>query len=271
MAENTDTGAAVSPRQTFGKGGKAWLEVVVSRDRQRAFLNAMCLSGDMTVEIVDMLDAFRDQYLIRAEINRDGLADLLQRALEKPRQIVRDTCLIAQGVPPGKGADGWVQYTFQDHIVKQTRLPYRELKTAFEEQTPKEMIGWDLQTRMAVPGEELAVRIAPTEGPPGRDVFGQVQKDTPYDRAASLKPGDHVSTRGDHFSIEGERFVSEAYGYVCLLEDTLSVLSPIWIAPDKLAAYFIYFPQVGAQRLPDAAWLDWLLEAQGVQKGVDRA
>jgi uncharacterized protein (DUF342 family) len=264
MAQNPNTISAVSPRRTFGDRSKAWMEVAVTPDGQGAFLEVLCLGGDTTIGVRDVVDALEEVYSITAEIDTDKVGSVVEKAAAKPREVIRDRQLIARGIPPGAGVDGKIVLKFSDGLLDGASLPYDALKTALSQKAPEEVVQFDLLTRMVFPGEVLAVTLHPTEGRPGRDVFGQVRKEKQMGGEALLKAGDHVK-------FQDERYVSEIYGYVCLLKNEISVLSPVWMAPDYTSAHFIYFRQAGAQRLPEAQWLVNLLKSQGIKKGIDTA
>ena len=66
--------------------------------------------------------------------------------------------------------------------------------------------------------------------------------------------------------MSGDRYITERYGYVCVMDDEISVISPIWISSDLLEAHFVSFPRIGPEHTLEKAWIMDLL--QGVVQGV---
>ena len=83
-----------------------------------------------------------------------------------------------------------------------------------------------------VPGEVLARTLPAQEGQPGQDVFGR-EVPPPEVPALPLDVGLNVTR-----SSEGE-CRAERYGYVCLLENRLSVVSPLWIDGENSQVYWL--------------------------------
>ena len=117
----------------------------------------------------------------------------------------------------------------------------------------------EMLTYAAGPKERLAQVEPPTEGDAGTDVFGK--RKTARGELAALKAGPFVEENDNRFS-------AQLYGYVCIKDDVISVVPPIWLAPDRLEAYFIWLPQVGARR-PQSDWLQALFELKEVRHGLE--
>ena len=88
-----------------------------------------------------------------------------------------------------------------------------------------------VQALTAIPGDVLA-RLLPQKGRPGRDVFGQ---EIPIPAKAESHPeaGPHVTVSSDRL------YRAERYGYVCLQEDRLSIVPPLWIDPTQTRVYLV--------------------------------
>lgn len=84
-----------------------------------------------------------------------------------------------------------------------------------------------------VPGDVVARGVPEVRGRPGQDVFGRGMPPGLETANASMEVGLHVSA-GEEGAYRAERF-----GYLCLLEGRISVLSPVWVSPDAMKAYLV--------------------------------
>lgn len=249
-------------RKPVGNLG-GWMEIKVSTDGFKAFLIAMALNGDKSVTIGQIVYALTHHFHIRASLNMEHVHTCLDMALSNPNDVHRGDYAIAEGYAPVTGVERQVIFHCFDHIADQHHLSFTALHAAFGKETLEEVLYNQLHTRMVCPDEKLA-SLAPLEPiQQGQDVFGQILSDA-SDRPVALKTGANVSL------VDGV-FVSEIFGYVCVMNNTLSVLNPIWITPDFTLGFFIHFPQYGAQRLPEPDWIYACLNRKGVMQGVDLA
>ncbi|MFH1571526.1 MAG: FapA family protein, partial [Gemmatimonadota bacterium] len=154
----------------------------------------------------------------------------------------------------------WVELTFlQDLGDDDVQLAYAALRAALAREELAAVLADDLLGILVGPGQVLAVLHPPTDGEAGTDVRGN-----PLSRPgapAELRAGEHVRS--------GEQgFAAEVFGYACHVDGEISVLSPVWVSPDRLEAHFVHFPQPRAATLrPD--WLLAALRARGVTGGLD--
>ena len=110
----------------------------------------------------------------------------------------------------------------------------------------------DLEGAPAVaPGEQLALG----------DMFGAHALTHP---ASQIREGDNVRRAGD-------ALVSEIYGYACLLDGELSVISPLWTSPDFVEAHFIHCPRQGPKTPLVREWVDQLPALADVSYGIGEA
>ena len=242
-------------RHNFGADNRAWMEIDVSEDAQRATLHALSFGGDTSLGKEEVLHEIVTGFGIRSGIDQEQVENLAAQAAEDPNGIVQGEFSIAQGTTPESDVDGRIDYKFLDAGADPSALPFGALKAAFESVTPESVLEGNLSVRLVAPGEELAARLPPRVGRAGQDIFGNRKRSVGKD--AHLNAGPNVQAAA-------ERYNSEIYGYVCLLGDEISVLSPIWISPDRVEAHFIHLPQTGPKRAPKKAWLIDLLKRQGV-------
>lgn len=113
------------------------------------------------------------------------------------------------------------------------------------------------------PGALLAERVPPTPGEPGRDVEGELIPASDG-RETALAVGDGVRLGED-----GQRCFAVQFGWACLRLDQVHVVSPIWIAPDRSAAYYVNLPQARPALFPEPEELQAALEQAGVTHGLD--
>ena len=251
-------------RKRFGKTAKAWINIEIALDGRKAFLRELCFGGDASVGREDIFKALEEYYHISAGIDEDVVDRVANQAKAAPEKefFSRDEVVIAAETQPEPPQDGRIRYPFLASDPEQTRLPYPEMQSAFRRTTLAGVLERNLRVRAVVPGEELAVLEPPQKGIPGLDIFGNIiTRVPPAPERAHLGAGAHVR-------VEDNRYVSEIYGYVCLLDTQILVVPPLWISPKAFEAYFIYFPQVGPNVLPQKDWLEHLLDLMEISGEV---
>ena len=245
-------------RQSFGSSGKGWMEVAIARDGLEARLEKMTLGGDASIDGDDFRDGLESSYGIRSGIDEDVVGEVVGQARAEPDKVISGDFTIARGQLPGIAQTGRVEYRFLDGVDR-TKLDFSELKSALSERDLSTLLARKIVARVVVPGELLALAAASVPAKMGRDVHGNVVNAEP-----ALRTGVNVEVRND-------RFHSTIYGYACLLGNQLSTLSPIWMPPDRMEAYFIHFPRVGANVVPDREWLLELMDTSMITHGFDEA
>ena len=144
------------------------------------------------------------------------------------------------------GMGGRIKWDFLAGLAGEP--PYERLRRALAAECLDEVLDGEIWVRAVAPRQDLAhYALGPKGG--NKSAAGDL-----------LKAGEHVRL------ING-RYQSEIYGYVHLDEGELSVLSPVWVAPDRMEAHFISFPQYGEMLAPQREWIADLLEAEGVCRG----
>ena len=254
---------AAGPPQPPGSPDYRRLKVIVSPDRMEARLKAVFPSSTLE-EIQDALKQSQVAWGIRE--------DALKQALEcagRTGHVVRDA-LVAKGKPAVYLKRKEVRYHFLEEVrmpetgkpVHLASRPFREIHDLLG-RTDIEMIrGYGRPVMAAARGEALMQVEGEDEIEPGRDVFGKEAKEIHDSAPEPLKPGDGVVHNGG-------AIIADRFGYISARSGFLCVLSPIWVSPDRMNAYFVNPPQVGKRKAPDAEELLRQLEEVGVCFGVD--
>lgn len=253
----------------LGESGNGWIEVEIAEENKQAYLQALDFAADATIDKETVLKSLTEDYDLKFGIDQEAVAALVERAATG--EVIRENVLIAQEEPPVPGEAGRIEYLFlegweegqdgkQEKHQERPPPPFWELYTGFEKHALDDVLTTCPLARMVCPGEKLAVEIPPTEGTPGTDVLGQPH--TIPGQPASLAVGENIA-------VSDEGYFSQIYGYVCLIRDKFTVVSPLWISADKTEAFFIHLPLFGPDRLPEPDWIQQLLEIAGIEHGID--
>jgi len=119
-----------------------------------------------------------------------------------------------------------------------------------------------LLVKAVAAGTILARIYQNPEAKPGTNVMGEI-----IDPADDILPerGDNVS----HNEKDGT-YEASLYGYLILEGNTMSVLPPVWIAPDHLGAYYVNCTQIGDPIYPAGNNLANSLLGMHIPEGVIR-
>ena len=245
----------------FGSMGTARVVVEISDDGREAILTELSFGGDPALTGADLLKAVDDLYAVKAGIEHERIEQLAERAAKNPAGSLKGRFPIARGSAPVPGDDGRVELTFLDDATgEQMQASFASLSKALEQEELEATLHPDLLTYLAVPGEVLAIVEPGSPGTPGKDVFGN--EILPVSEEAGVRAGSQVGKSESNL-------VAESYGYASLVDNQLSVISPIWISPDKLEAHFVHFPHAGEPRRPQSEWLMQLLARRDVTHGIE--
>lgn len=238
--------------------GNGWTKIEIAPEGQEAILRELNFGGDVNLGVEDLRKTLAETYQLNFGINDKLVEQLAKQAVAAPGKIIRGQFPIARSTPPTPGENGRLTFSCLTD-EETTRLPFAALQEAFGQSELEAVIAQHLSTCLVVPGQDLATAIPPTEGQKGKDIFGNI----------SENPGKPVAVEaGLHVKRVADRFSAEIFGYLCLLEDKLSVLPPVWVAPDLMTAYFIYFPQEQDWPHPKIEWLEQGLTAKSVTHGI---
>ncbi len=241
----------------FGEQGKAWMAVEIAEDHQQATLTALSFAGQK-MKGQTVVDALKEIYHIKRGFKKKTLKEAIKKA--KKEGEARGTFVIAKSKQPEPGTDGEVELLFQKKTDADVVLPYQAVKDALAKEDLDAVLEKELVSVLVAPGETLARITSPTPGNPGKDIFGKLIEQP--GKEAQLNAGANVISK------DGE-FAAQSYGYVCLIKDEISVVSPIWVAPEFQEAHFVHFPQVRKAPLPQRDWIESAAQQAGVTSGLD--
>lgn len=243
----------------------AWVRLEVSDNARLAFMRGMFLDGDTTIEVKHLVTTLNKEYGIVSGIDEEVLDRILRQVKSEPYRTFssKGEVVVAQAPPPIQAQDGEVAFLFLTEKLKRNPLSYDALKTAFEQPDPSSISRAGVQVRATYPGEKIATLIPHRAGKPGEDIFGRIV--TPV---SARLPRRVILSAGEHVREEDRTFFSEIYGYVCVLGDQITVIPPLWVAPDCSAVHLIHFPQVEPVCMPTLAWLNQLLEMRDLKQQI---
>ena len=232
----------------------------ISRNLMQAFFVFLPQNGAFQPPTVADLKAILQHHAVAHGIDEQAMATLCKN-LEKGGEV--DCCtLIARGADAVPGEPAHWQFSFNPKLTRY----FIQIERVFNKSRRVASLVGDFQGLAGKPvnaGEELAIHKPATEGKMGRDVFGE-EFMPDEEKEVRLEPGDHVE-----LSEDGARLVAGIYGYVGVGKDDVSMVSPVWVAPDQSAAYFVNLPQLGEKKVPSYEEIDTLLELAGIRFGID--
>ena len=173
---------------------------------------------------------------------------------------------VAEGRPPAPGRLEQVEYLHParpGHKLPAgtlSSLSARLLELLKAEKLDAEALQ-QIHALAAIPGEVVARALPPQEGQPGCDVFGRELPLSTIAAELPPEPGAHVKkdTRGE--------YRARRYGYLCLEENHLSVLSPLWLDSENMRACWLHLDP--APQPLKAEMVHQCLADRGVVEGID--
>ena len=255
--EKKEETAAEEGTHPFGESGKAWMTVEIPEDNQQATVTALSFGGEELKPQV-VVDVLREHYKIHHGFNKDALKEVIKKAQQEP--VARGAFVVAQATAPEPGEDGKVVLKFLPDAGEAASITYRAMRDALAKEELETVLESEILSALVAPEELLAVVEDPTDGEAGKDVFG----------IATTEPGEKAKLRaGENVEATEDGIISKAFGYVCLIDDEISVLPPIWVSPDFESAHFVHFPQVRALKAPEPEWMVASLHLKGVSSGIE--
>ena len=235
-------------RKNFGPGQSAWMKVEIAPDAQQATMTVLSFGNRVGLGKDDILAALEDLYGIRVGINMSVIERLARQAAASPHRVIRGQFKIAESDRPQPGELGHIEYPILKEVRSSIEVPYAELKKLFEAERVEQIAGPELQAVAAAPGDELAVFHLVDKAHVPQNIFGEALR--PDSPEALLKVGANVT-------LEGDVYRAEIFGYVCLLNNEISILPPVWTSPDHIEAHYVAVPLVGKEQ-----WANWDFLAQ---------
>lgn len=161
----------------------------------------------------DDLNAFLAQSGVTDGLLPDALEEF---AVKAAAGQALSMVLLASGVPPVPGKDGWLSYTARPsalvaHVMDESQnIDLHNVQTFIN----------------VMPGDEIGCIIPPERGTAGRSVTGQVLF-PPHPKPLNIKIGDNIRTSDD-----GTHLVADAAGRVCAGSGEISVAQEYVVAGD---------------------------------------
>ena len=195
-----------------------------------------------------------------------------EQSAKGPRDPGQTWIKIAEGRPPVAAQPERVEYLDpaqpgETVSAENLRAVSAELRDLLQADSMNEAELPSVRALAAVPGAVIARILPPDQGQPGQDVFGREVPVPPPGEQAVAASGLVPLTVGPHVTLSpaGE-YRAERLGYVSLPDNTLSVVSPLWLDPDRLYAYWLVlgemYPPITADMVHQC------LADQGVVEGV---
>ena len=204
--------------------------------------------------------------------------DTIRKAIDQAKdsgQSVRDVA-VAKGVEPRHPAPPRMEHRPPGGLDSLPGLG--PVAKALKLESPQELVESvkDLTVLPVASGDTLA-ELVHDAGEPGKNVRGEAVDPPPIEtemESEALQPGSGVDRDGDG------RYHATHWGYAGVLEGKVTVLAPIWIAPDGMVASLLHRPYEGPE--PSSPTVDDLTTALGscnvtvgiepdwLQKVVDR-
>lgn len=245
--------------------GKAWIRIEISDNARMAFIRGLYLGGDANLKPQHIIDTLHKEYGIVAGIDNEVVERILRQVSVEPDRTFssKGDVIVAQAPAPIQARDGRVDFLFINEKLERNPLSYDSLRDAFAHKDPASVSRAGVRVRATFPGEKLAEMIPHRAGKPGQDIFGRIV--TPV--SARLPRRVHLSA-GDHVREEEGAFYSEIFGYVCVVDEIISVIPPIWVSPDGAAGHYIHFPQTEPVCFPEITWLNRTLEILEINQEI---
>lgn len=257
-------GADLDPLAPQGAPNHRRLSVVVSEDCLEAHLAA--IFADTTPE--EIRNALKQARVCWGFTNA-----FLEPALAQAQKTghVQKDILVAQGKPAEYKQRKQVSYPFlegkvlpdtQEQLHLASRI-FRNIEGLMHSKDVEAVRAYALpvvvvnegDVLMRVQGEDVIL--------PGRDVLGREIREIHEEERGILHAGEGTV---QHHSGD---LLAARFGFVGVSEHALSVISPVWLAPNAMEAYFVNPPVLGERLAPTPVQVSRLLKEKGVLAGID--
>ena len=207
--------------------------------------------------VEEIKETLRTNYKVISGINDKAIRSLIKKA---SKGEINKPIVIARSRKPKRGHDGRINYSFLEGTSIEIPPDGAKIYEALEKEAPRSVLQLKLKTFLVAPEQIIAEIVHPTQGVDGQDVFGN----------PISANGQHPEKilAGANVVEDGDRFIAKIFGYPCLVEDTLHVISPIWVSKDKMKAIYIHFSQAGDSPPPQSNWIFPLLQNAGIKHGI---
>ena len=192
----------------------------------------------------------------------------------REKQALPVTVPVAQGTKEIAGKDAQIKYAFDPfELIKWSHLQSilgqkapqaveHSLREIYQSDAGGEAGDSGIRFKAVRPGEIVVEMIPATTGVPGQDIQGE-ETNPEEGKEEALEVGEGLLTSEDKL-----RCTADQFGYVAMRFDSeATVLSPLWIAPDRTAAYFLNLPQSQAPKFPSVEHMQDLLDEMKITNG----
>ena len=251
---NVDDG---KPKE-FGDGYST-VGIQISENGHNATLESLQL-GDVNQppSVVELKEVIQSNFGIVHGWDDDAISEAIETA--QKRAIWDGKIIVARATMPAKAADGRIVYHIQVNNEKKTPIDGTALSDALDGDDIKAPLRISDSPILVAPGTKIATVVTPKSGKPGLNVYGQ-----------EIVNAGKVANRpiaGDGVYLEEDDYMAERLGYVCLIDNRLLILSPLWIDEDRCGARFLYFPQPNSKTIVTTSNLLELLQEENISFGI---
>ena len=209
--------AYTNRRKNFGPAQTGWMKVDISATARRAILRVLSFGGDTRLGAKDIIEALEREYGLSKGVDTEAVRRLAQRAMASPERVIRGRIHYRNGSGSGRIRAHPIHLSERRASRQGARVP--AVEEAFSQRT-LEVVLRPIPTKVVYPEQELAVFVPAAEVEYGKDETAAGPEQI---AAELLRPSDHVQL------LEG-RYSSQIYGYLCVLDDEISVVPPLWVS-----------------------------------------
>ena len=247
------------PGETSEAGQDSQGELVL--DLSDDGLNATVRAIYPDTKIEDVLDLL-GRNKVTENISEAAIRKAIETAQESGQSVTN--LVVATGVPPKAPSPSRIKHCPPESLEALPALSpissLLELKDRNEVRPDSSISAW-----LVGPGDRLAEKVVET-GKPGIGVQGQTIQPSPQGDGGNtgLQAGSGVELASN-----GIDYLARIFGYGGVLDGLVSVVPPIWIAPDGMEACFLNIPPIPGSKSTSPDHLRSCLSASGVSVGVD--
>lgn len=235
-------------------------------DLMHLFMISLDLQGNGVGLLADMMEKLREKGIIFG-IKEDILARVCMTAVKLKKWQGKE--VVACGVAAQDVVDWDFPILNGTTDFESEEGFWRVGKTVFDFQTLNEMLcekKGELESLanvnvLAVEAGSIIARARDLNSKLGTNILGGIIYPTGQ---KSFMPGSGVDV-----ALGGYLMIAKHYGYLCVLENTLSVVSPVVVSDDWIYGYFLNCPQPFERQIPDEKTLVFLLQQRGVSIALD--
>ena len=232
---------------------------------------SLSISDDMMEVQVDVIPPGTTQEQILELLSSSGVQHgIAESDIRRAVQTVEDTgqalkeAVVASGTPPKAPADTRVEHTPPEGLDAFPTLA--GVRKLLEITSPGDFReeAKSVEALTVTAGTVLGNRVV-DKGTPGTNVLGEDVAPPVSDDASNpaLQPGDGVAMDDTHSVYSASRF-----GYAGLLDGRLTVLPPLWVTADSMAACYVYLKPLPGSTPPGNDDLHNMLSEAGIGIGV---